>query len=115
VATKWINAGKRAVTGDPTLAAYDLAIKTVSNEYAKIVSGSMGNQQLAESEIKKVEGLLNAAKTQQDVDAVLNLMKQETHNRMAGFKEQKKELMDTMRGKKKKDDANVVEFSSLRP
>jgi hypothetical protein len=94
---KWINVGKKAVTGDPDLAALNIAIKAVVNEYGKIVSGSMGNQAIAVSEIKRMEDLLNSAQNPADVVAVLNVMKAETQNRMAGFKEQRAELTGAMR------------------
>lgn len=93
---KWINSGKRAVTGDPTLSAYDAAIKATVNEYSKIISGSMGNTPMAESEIKKVEGLLNSAQTPQQVQSVINLMKQETQNRMTGFESERQQLLRSM-------------------
>jgi len=95
---KWINVGKKASSGDPNLAALAVAIKAVQNEYGKIVSGSMGNTAVAVSEIKRMEELLNAAQTPQDVQAVLNTMREETQNRMAGFKEQKAELTGAIRG-----------------
>lgn len=94
---KWINAGKKAGTGDPDLAAINVAIKAVVNEYGKIVSGSMGNTAVAVSEIKRMEDLLNAAQNPQDVQAVLNIMRAETKNRMDGFKEQRAELLGSMR------------------
>ena len=94
---KWINVGKKAVTGDPNLAALNIAIKAVVNEYGKIVSGSMGNTAVAVSEIKRMEDLLNSAQNPADVVAVLNTMKAETQNRMAGFKEQRAELTGAMR------------------
>lgn len=97
---KWINVGKKSVSGDPDLAALNIAIKAVQNEYGKIVSGSMGNTAVAVSEIRRMEDLLNAAQNPEDIQAVLNTMKQETQNRMAGFKEQKTELTGNMRGKK---------------
>lgn len=94
---KWINVGKKAGTGDPDLAALNIAIKAVQNEYGKIVSGSMGNTAVAVSEIKRMEDLLNAAQTPQDVQAVLNTMKAETKNRIEGFREQRAELTQSMR------------------
>jgi hypothetical protein len=94
---KWINVGKKAASGDPELASLAVAIKAVQNEYGKIVSGSMGNTAVAVSEIKRMEELLNAAQTPQDVMAVLNTMREETQNRMAGFKEQKSELTNEIR------------------
>lgn len=104
---KWINVGKKAVSGDPELASLAVAIKAVQNEYGKIVSGSMGNTAVAVSEIKRMEDLLNAAQTPQDVMAVLNTMREETQNRMAGFKEQKAELTGAIRGTTKPP-ANAV-------
>jgi hypothetical protein len=98
LANKWINAGKRSIAGDPDLAAYDQAIKSTANEYAKIVSGSMGNTAIAEGEIKKVESLLNSAQTPDQVNAVINLMKRETQNRMKGFDDEKASLRGSMTG-----------------
>jgi hypothetical protein len=94
---KWINSGKKALTGDTQLASLAVAIKAVQNEYGKIVSGSMGNTAVAVSEIKRMEDLLNSAQTPQDVQAVLNTMRAETQNRMQGFKEQKAELSGSMK------------------
>jgi hypothetical protein len=67
----------------------------------------MGNTAVAVSEIKRMEDLLNAAQTPQDVMAVLNTMREETQNRMAGFKEQKAELTGAIRGTTKPP-ANAV-------
>ena len=97
---KWLNAGKRSIAGDAQLAAYDAVIKSTSNEYAKIISGSMGNTAIAEGEIKKIEGLLNSAQTPKQVEAVINMMKRETQNRMKGFDEEKESLRASMSTKK---------------
>ena len=104
---KWIQAGKRAGTSDPELKAYDVAVKAVSNEYAKIVSGSMGNTAMAESEIRKMEGLLNAAQTPEDVKGVLAMMKRDTANRMKGFAEEKAALIGGMRSNPKAKQSDV--------
>jgi hypothetical protein len=42
VINRWIQAG-RVATGDPDVKALDDAIRTVAGEYAKVMSGSMGN------------------------------------------------------------------------
>lgn len=105
IVNKWVNAGKRSVAGDPELAAFDASVKAVSNEYAKIVSGSMGNTATAEGEIKKIEGLLNAAQTPQQVSAVINLMKRETANRMKGFDEEKEALRGSMTTAPRKEES----------
>jgi hypothetical protein len=105
IVNKWVNAGKRSVAGDPELAAFDASVKAVSNEYAKIISGSMGNTATAEGEIKKIEALLNAAQTPAQVASVITLMKRETANRMTGFEEEKTALRESMRTGKPADAA----------
>ncbi len=102
ILNKWINAGKRNVGGDPELAAFDVAVKAVSNEYAKIISGSMGNTATAQGEIQKVAALLNAAQTPAQVTEVVNLMRRETQNRMHGFEEEKDVLRKSMSVRKPK-------------
>lgn len=100
ILNKWINAGKRAVAGDPDLVAFDVALKAVSNEYAKIISGSMGNTATAQGEIAKVASLLEAAHTPEQVTSVVNLMQRETQNRMKGFDDEMGSLRESMKPKK---------------
>lgn len=102
ILNKWINAGKRNVGGDADLAAFDVGIKAVSNEYAKIISGSMGNTATAQGEIAKVSALLAAAQTPEQVTSVVNLMRRETQNRMKGFEEEKAALRASMAVRKPK-------------
>lgn len=96
IVNKWINAGKRSVSGDADLSAFDASLKATVNEYAKIVSGATGGAGAAQGEIAKVEGLLNAAQTTGQVSAVLNLMRKETQNRMAAFDDEKSQLTGSM-------------------
>jgi hypothetical protein len=60
ILNKWINAGRRSVTGDADLAAFDANIKATVNEYAKIVGGGTGSGATAQGEIAKIEGLLSS-------------------------------------------------------
>jgi hypothetical protein len=90
ILNKWINAGRRSVTGDADLAAFDANIKATVNEYAKIVGGGTGSGATAQGEIAKIEGLLSAAQTPQQVASVISLMKRETANRLQAFEEQRR-------------------------
>lgn len=116
VINRWLVAGKRNIAGDPDISAFDLSVKATVNEYTKIISGSMGNTVMAESEIKKVEGLFSAAQTPEQVKAVISLMKRETQNRMAGFEEQRAQLMGDIKNQSdaKPSTGKVVDFSSLK-
>ncbi len=115
IVNKWIQAGKRAVMGDPDIVAFDAAIKGAANEYTKIVSGAMGNTALAEGEIKKIENLLSAAQTPEQVRNVLNTMRIETQNRMKGFAEEKASLMSGFQRQPAPSPGTprVVDFNSL--
>jgi len=93
---KWVNAGKRSITGDPDISAFDASVKATVNEYGKIVGGGTGSSATAQGEIAKIEGLLNAAQTPQQVKSVLDLMRRETANRMSAFEDQKAELKGSM-------------------
>lgn len=110
---KWIQGGKRAVMGDVDLTNLDTAIKGAVNEYAKIVSGSMGNVATAEGEIKKIESLLSAAQTPDQIKGILTTMRTETQNRMSGFREQKNELNNVFRTSgRRSGDATVLRFDA---
>lgn len=94
IANAWINAGRRSVTGNPDLSAFDTAIKTTVNEFAQIVSGTTSGA-TAEGEKKKAEALLNAQQTPEQIMAVVNQMRIESQNRMKSFKTQRAESMPT--------------------
>lgn len=96
VANAWINAGKRAVQGNPELSAYDVAVKTTVNEFAQIVSGTTAGA-TTEGEKQKAEKLLNAAQTPEQVTAIINQMRIESQNRMKSFADQKRATLDSMR------------------
>lgn len=93
---KWINAGKRSVAGDPNISALDANIKATVNEYAKIVGGGTGSGATAQKEITKIEGLLNAAQAPEQIKAVMDVMRQETANRMSAFEDEKSQLKQIM-------------------
>lgn len=94
---RWIMAGKKSIEGDPDVSKLDLAVKSVVNEYTKIISGSMGNSAMAEGEIKKVNDLLNSAQTPEQIKEIVGFMKKETANRMKGFKEQRDSINADMK------------------
>lgn len=94
IANAWLNAGRRSVTGNPQLAAFDTAVKTTVNEFAQIVSGTT-NGATTEGEKKKAEALLNSAQTPDQIAAVINQMRIESKNRMASFAAQRSATMPT--------------------
>lgn len=88
----WINAGRRSVSGNPELAAFDTAVKTTVNEFAQIVGGTTSGAS-TEGEKKKAEALLNAQQTPEQILSVINQMRIESKNRMQSFARQRQEMM----------------------
>lgn len=117
IANAWINAGRRAVTGNPDLSAFDTAVKTTVNEFAQIVSGTTAGA-TTEGEKKKAETLLNAQQTPEQIIATINQMRVESQNRMQSFKAQRAESMPTnVRGGLTNPEAppsKAIPFGSLK-
>ena len=70
---------------------------------------------MAEAEVRKVERLLSAAQTPEQVEAVIAFMKLETQNRMKGFDEQEKELVQGMKLPNKKTDTTPEPAGVVTP
>lgn len=92
VLNRWILAGMKNIAGDPDVSRFHAATTTFVNEYAKIMSGSMGNTAVSDSLRRETESLLATKDTPEQFAATIDLMKQEMRNRMLGFAEQKAEL-----------------------
>lgn len=96
VANRWINAGRKSIAGDPDVAAFNTALQTVQAEYAKIMSGSMGNTPVSDSARHHAEELINSAQTPQQLAAVIKVLRQDAANRMSGFDEEEQQLRGSM-------------------
>lgn len=93
VINRWIQAGRRSIAGDPDVSAYDTALKTVTAEYAKVMSGGTGSAAAStDSARAEAESLLNGAQTPAQVRAVLGTMKREMANRIESLKAQETDL-----------------------
>ena len=106
IANAWINAGRRSVTGNPELSAFDVAVKTTVNEFAQIVSGTTAGA-TTEGEKKKAESLLNSQQTPEQIMSVINQMRVESQNRMKSFADQRRESMPTARGGTRQPDSGA--------
>lgn len=100
VVNRWLLAGMKEIAGDKDVATFHQANDTFISEYAKIMSGSMGNTAVSDSLRREAQSLLSTAQTPDQYKAVIVQMKQEMGNRMKSFAEQKTELANSMRGTK---------------
>lgn len=92
----WMQAGQKSITGNAKLAEFHASNETFVNEYAKIMSGSMGNTAVSDSARNQAKSLLSTAQTPEAYAAVVNRLRLEMQNRMAGFEEEKAALRGSM-------------------
>lgn len=89
---------KGQVAGDADTTRLKNAVTTAANEYAKVISGSMGNTPASDSLRKETETMLNAAFSKGTFNDVVNLMKTEMANRKSGYEGQINEITNGMKG-----------------
>ena len=63
------------------------------NEYAKIMSGSMGNTPVSDSMREHAHEMLNLARKKGQYDEVIDILKQDIDNRMKGFDDEINSLL----------------------
>jgi hypothetical protein len=90
---RWVQAGRNALQGDPDVTAYNTAIQTVANEYAKVMAGGTGSS-AASSDSARAEAhsLINNAQTPAQIKAALSTMRQEMANRINSLRGQETDL-----------------------
>ena len=94
----WLQAGQKGVQGNPDVSAFNAANETFVNEYAKIMSGSMGNTPVSDSARAHAHEMLSTAMTKDQYEAVIGTLRREMKNRMDGMDAEKQALMATMHG-----------------
>lgn len=99
VFNRWIQAGRKGVKGDPDVSAFNVAINTAANEYAKLASGASGGAVTSDSARHEAMDLLNTAQTLPQLQAAVKQMKIDGHNRITAMNEQEARLRSTILGR----------------
>lgn len=92
---KWQQAGRRA-TGDPKVSAFDVAVKTLSTEYARVMSGS-GSTVLSDSARHEADALIHTAMTPDQFRAAIKQMKIDMANRTQGIEQERQQTLQQIR------------------
>ena len=79
IINKWIQAGRKA-TGDPDVAAFDMAIVGLAREHQRVLTSPLSNAQLAVAAQKTGDALLNDAKTPEQIRKLVDVMRTEAKN-----------------------------------
>ena len=98
VINRWILAGNNKLAGDVDTATFNTAVNVFANEYAKIMSGSMGNTPVSDSARKEAHEILNTAQTPAQLKANIKLLQREMKNRITGLDDSEQALLKSMRG-----------------
>lgn len=97
VVNRWIQAGRNKLLGDDDVSTFNTAVNVFANEYAKIMSGSMGNTPVSDSARKEAHEILNTAQTPAQLKANIKLLQREMKNRIIGLDESEHELIQQMK------------------
>lgn len=77
VVNAWIQAGRKSVQGDPDVTAFNNAIQTTTNEYAKVVSGASNGAVTSDTARAHAAELINNAMTPEALEAALQVLQKE--------------------------------------
>lgn len=91
----WLQAGRKA-TGDPNVAAFNTAIRTFANEYARVMTGGTGNVPLSDAARRETDDLLNNAVNMDQLRATMAIMKRDMANRIAALNDTKAALTHSL-------------------
>lgn len=96
-----VNAGLQAWrtgTGSPEATQFAAANETFVNEYAKIMSGGMGNGPVTDSARNKAHTLLTTSMTPEQYEGNVRLLQREMQNRMKGYSDQIDSINTRLKG-----------------
>ena len=85
---KVVRAWQQGVAGDPDVAKYVTYLNSVQSEFAKIQSGSMGNQALTDSAKKEAADTISKYLGAGTIEAVADGMRGEGNNRLSSLHDQ---------------------------
>lgn len=98
VLNRWINAGRRQIAGDADVSKFNLAVGTLADEYAKVVSGGTGSTAVTDSARAEAYSRINGAMTVNQLQNVIAQMKIEMENRRSSLSEEQANLTNKIRG-----------------
>lgn len=91
----WQQAGRRA-TGSGKVAAFDVAVKTLATEYARVMSGG-NSTQLSDSARHEADALIHTNMTPDQFRSAINQMKIDMANRSAGIENERQATLQQIR------------------
>lgn len=69
---RWLNAGRKSIAGDPTVAKFNQAIQTLQFEYGKVASGAVGIGGVTVSSQEEVNDSINSSMSPEQLHGLLD-------------------------------------------
>jgi len=96
VLNAWVQAGRTNVAGSPDVSAFNAALITFKNEYAKIMSGQTGGQGTSDASRREADELINKSMTVPQLQATIATMQREMENRRQSLLAQEAEIKGSL-------------------
>lgn len=94
VFNSWLLAGRKAIAGEPAVAAFHAATQVAINEFAKVTSSATGGGVTSDTARKEIEEILNTAQTPEQFREVVKTLRMDMGNRVSGYEDSLKRLQD---------------------
>ena len=97
IVNSWIQAGQKNVSGNVELSRFHTANETFLTEYAKIMSGSMGNTPLSDAARSHAQSLLSTVQNKEQYIGVMQTLNTELDQRMKGINDERVATLQRLR------------------
>lgn len=88
---KWVQDPERA-TGDPNIPAYQAALLTAANEYAKVIAGSTGSQGSTVDSRKEAAEMFSSFLSTDQIENVITVAQQDMANKIKNYAQQRDDI-----------------------
>lgn len=95
---RWLQAGQRAVAGDPDISGFDLANASLAAEFARVMNSATGGGVSTVDARRHALELLNTAMTKEQYRAAVGQIHAELMARVQSLREESQELQNLTRG-----------------
>lgn len=90
---RWVQDPSKAL-GDPNVPAYQAALLTAANEYAKVIAGSTGSQGSTVDSRREAAEMFSSLYSTDQIENVINVAKQDMDNKIASYAGQREGIRD---------------------
>lgn len=97
ILNRWVQYGRKEIAGDPDVTAFNAALTTFKNEYAKIMSGQTGAAGTSDSARAEADELINNSMTPDQIRKTIQTMKMEMENRRTSLIDQENKVREGLR------------------